>query len=136
MRDTVSFSQDSFHATIYLPSLLDLPVKNARKIFTIMLLDDRGNEQAIQDTELFLEDTVPESKRAWHDASVRYQREWRLIEKPTTVRRTKAQIQKTAAIRAHNDELTRAVKKAKRQYERWVKIQALWNDTKHKMKIM
>ena len=118
MRDTVSFSQDSFHATIYLPSLLDLPVKNARKIFTIMLLDDRGNEQAIQDTELFLEDTVPESKRAWHDASVRYQREWRLIEKPTTVRRTKAQIQKTAAIRAHNDELTRDVKKAKRQYER------------------
>lgn len=136
MRDTVSFSQDSFHATIYLPSLLDLPVKNARKIFTIMLLDDRGNEQAIQDTELFLEDTVPESKRAWHDASVRYQREWRLIEKPTTVRRTKAQIQKTAAIRAHNDELTRDVKKAKRQYERWVKIQALWNDTKLKMKIM
>ena len=101
-----------------------------------MLLDDRGNEQAIQDTELFLEDTVPESKRAWHDASVRYQREWRLIEKPTTVRRTKAQIQKTAAIRAHNDELTRDVKKAKRQYERWVKIQALWNDTKLKMKIM
>ena len=136
MRDTVSFSQDSFHATIYLPSLLDLPVKNVHKIFTIMLLDDRGNEQAIQDTELFLEDTVPESKRAWHDASVRYQREWRLIEKPTTVRRTKAQIQKTAAIRAHNDELTRAVKKAKRQYERWVKIQALWNDTKLKMKIM
>ena len=66
---------------------------------------------------------------------MKYQQEWRLVEKPTTVRRTKAQIQKTAAIRAHNDELTRAVKKAKRQYERWVKIQALWNDTKHKMNI-
>lgn len=44
MRDTVSFSQDSFHATIYLPSLLDLPVKNVHKIFTIMLWDDRENE--------------------------------------------------------------------------------------------
>ena len=66
---------------------------------------------------------------------MKYQQEWRLIEKPTTVRRTKAQIQKTAAIRAHNNELTRTVKKAKSQYERWVKIQALWNDTKHKMNI-
>lgn len=128
MRDTVSFSQDSFHATIYLPSLLDLPVKNVHKIFTIMLWDDRENEQAIRDTELFLEDIVPESKQAWTAASVRYQQEWRLIEKRATVR--------DAAIRAHNDELTRAVKKAKRQYERWVKIQALWNDTKLKMKIM
>lgn len=81
MRDTVSFSQDSFHATIYLPSLLDLPVKNVHKIFTIMLWDDRENEQAIRDTELFLEDIVPESKQAWIAASVRYQQEWRLIEK-------------------------------------------------------
>ena len=107
MRDTVSFSQDSFHATIYLPSLLDLPLKNVCKIFTTMLWDDRENEQAIQNTKLFLEDIVPESKQTWD-----------------------------AAIRAHNDGLTRDVKKAKRQYERWVKIQALWNDTKHKMKIM
>lgn len=136
MRDTVSFSQDSFHATIYLPSLLDLPVKNVHKIFTIMLWDDRENEQAIRDTELFLEDIVPESKQAWTAASVRYQQEWRLIEKRATVRRTRKDIERDAAIRAHNDELTRAVKKAKRQYERWVKIQALWNDTKHKMKIV
>ena len=120
MRDTVSFSQDSFHATIYLPSLLDLPVKNVHKIFTIMLWDDRENEQAIRDTELFLEDIVPESKQAWTAASVRYQQEWRLIEKRATVRRTRKDIERDAAIRAHNDELTRAVKKAKRQYERWV----------------
>ena len=106
MRDTVNFSQDTFHATIYLPSLLDLPLKNVCKIFTTMLWDDRENEQAIQNTELFLEDIVPESKQTWDAASVCYQKEWRLI------------------------------KKAKRQYERWVKIQALWNDTKLKMKIM
>lgn len=135
MCDTVSFSQDTFHATIALSALLDLPVKNIRKIFSIMLWDDRVNEQAIQDTGLYLENIVPDSKKAWDDASIRFQREWRQIEKPTTVRRTKAQIQKTAAIRAHNNELTRTVKKAKSQYERWVKIQALWNDTKHKMNI-
>ena len=136
MRDTVNFSQDTFHATIYLPSLLDLPLKNVCKIFTTMLWDDRENEQAIQNTELFLEDIVPESKQTWDAASVRYQKEWRLIKKPTTVRRTRKDIERDAAIRAHNDELTRDIKKAKRQYERWVKIQALWNDTKLKMKIM
>lgn len=134
MRNTVSFSQDTFHATIYLPSLLDLPIKNVRKIFSIMLWDDRGNWQAIQDTGLYLEDIVPECKQAWDAASVRYQREWRLIEKPTQ-RRNRKEIERDAAIRAHNDELTRAVKKAKSQYEHWVKIQALWNDTKHKMNI-
>lgn len=132
----MNFSQDTFHATIYLPGLLDLPLKNVCKIFTTMLWDDRENEQAIQNTELFLEDIVPKSKQTWDAASVRYQQEWRLIKKPTTVRRTRKDIERDAAIRAHNDELTRAVKKAKRQYERWVKIQALWNDTKHKMKIM
>ena len=135
MRDTVSFSQDSFHATIYLPSLLDLPVKNVRKIFSIMLWDDQESGQAIQDTGLFLENIVPDSKQVWHEASVRYQQEWRLIEKRATVRRTRKDIERDAAIRAHNNELTRTVKKAKSQYERWVKIQALWNDTKHKMNI-
>ena len=27
------------------------------------------------------------------------------------------------------------LRKTKRQYERWVKIQALWHDTKHEMNI-
>ena len=121
MLDTVSFSQDAFHATILLPALIDFPMENLRKIFKLMLWDDRVNERAIQDTTLFLESIVPGSKAAWHAASVKYQQEWRLIEKPI--------------IRAHNNELTRTVKKAKSQYERWVKIQALWNDTKHKMNI-
>lgn len=134
MRDTVSFSQDTFHATIYLPGLLSLPIKNIRKIFSIMLWDDRENWQAIHDTGLYLEDIVPECKQAWDAASVRYQREWRLIEKPTR-RRNRKEIERDAAIRAHNDELTRAVKRAKSQYEHWVKIQALWNDTKHQMNI-
>ena len=135
MLDSVSFSKGTFHATIRLPALIDLPMKNLHKLFSIMLWDERENERAIRDTELFLESVVPGSKAVWHTASVKYQQEWRLIEKPITVRRTKKDIARDAAIRAHNDELTRAVKKAKSQYERWVKIQALWNDTKHKMNI-
>lgn len=132
MRDTVSFSQDTFHATLLLSGLLDLPIKNIRKIFSIMFSEPRQNEQAIHDMELYLEDIVPDSKQAWDVASIRFQREWRKIEKPTG-RRTKAQIHASAELKAHNDELIRKVKTCKTQYERWVKIQALWNDTKHKM---
>lgn len=134
MRDYVSFSQDTFHATVYLPRLTDLPMKNLRKMFSIVLWDDRENWQAIQAIGLYLESIVPDCKKLWDEASVKYQREWRLIEKPTR-RRTRKEIEKTAAIRAHNDELTKAVKRAKSQYEHWVKIQALWNDTKQKMNI-
>lgn len=136
MCDVVRFSRDTFHATIYLPSLLELPIKNVRKIFTLMLWDDRENGPAIQDTELFLKNAVLDSEQVWAAASVRERQDWRLIEKCTTVRRTRKDIARDAAIRAHNDELTRGVKKDKSQYERWVKIQALWNDTKHKMKII
>lgn len=136
MTETVYFRADTFRATIYLPRLHELTITNIRKLLRLVFCYDWENEEAIRDTALFLEDIVPESKQAWTAASVRYQQEWRLIEKRTTVRRTRKDIERDAAIRAHNDELTRAVKKAKRQYERWVKIQALWNDTKHKMKIM
>lgn len=132
MRDTVSFSKNTFHATLLLSGLLDPPSKNIRKIFSIMLSEPRQNERAIRDTELYLEDIVPDSKRVWDIASIRFQREWRKIEKPTR-RRTKAQIHAAAELKAHNDELTRMVKTCKAKYECWVKIQALWNDTKHKM---
>ena len=55
----MSFSQDAFHATILLPALIDFPMENLRKIFKLMLWDDRVNERAIQDTTLFLESIVP-----------------------------------------------------------------------------
>lgn len=133
MGEIVFFSQGRCQVTLLLPKIHELPVQNLRKLFAMMLSEPRNNQEAIQDTELFLENIVPDSKRAWHDASVRFQQEWRLIEKPVTARRTKKDIERDSAIRAHNDVLTRAVKKAKRQYERWVKIQALWHGTKHKM---
>lgn len=134
MYETVSFSQGDFHAVIFLSELPGAPLKNVRKIFSIILLDSWENEQAVKDMESYLENIVPDSKKAWDDASTRFQHEWRLIEKPTQ-RRTRAEISETAAIRAHNNELTRAVKKAKAQHEHWIKILTLWNDTKRQMNI-
>lgn len=131
---SVIIRNGSFRAELYLAAMEDLPPKNIRRLFTLMLLEPQRNEQAIRDTELYLEDIVRDSKQAWDIASIRFQWEWRLIEKPIG-RRTKAQIHAVAERKAHNDELTRAVKTCKAKYERWVKIQAFWNDTKHKMNL-
>lgn len=132
MTDTVSFQQDTRRITLYLSKLSGLPFKNIRKLFSMMLSEPWNNEAAISTTDQFLKDIVVDSKAEWADASRRYQNEWRLIEKPAR-RRTRAEISATAAIKSHNDELSRALKKAKTQHERWVNIQAIWNDTKHKM---
>lgn len=130
MRDFVYFSQGAFQAGLCLPMLPKLPLTSIRKLFVLMLSERLENDEAIQDTECYLELAVSDSRELWRNASVRYQEEWRLPEKPVPKKK-----QAAAAIRAHNEALTRAVKKAKGSHERWVKIQALWNAAKHKMQV-
>lgn len=133
MIDTVSFQQDTYHITLYLPKLPNLPAKNIRKLFSMMLSEPWNNKQAIADADAYFSAAVDDSKEAWAKASKEYQNGWRLIETPTR-RRTRQEIKAAAAIRANNEALVRTVKKSKAQHESWVKIQTLWNDTKHKMK--
>lgn len=125
MTSTVSFQQDTCHITLYLPKLPNLPAKNIRKLFSMMLSEPWNNKQAIADASAYFSTAVDDSKKAWAKASKEYQDGWR---------RTRKEIKAAAAIRANNEALIRAVKKSKAQHERWVKIQTLWNDTKHKMK--
>lgn len=134
MRDVVRFSQGAFQAELRLPMLPKLPLTSIRRLFVLMLSEEPENEEAIRDTEGYLELAVSDSRELWRDASVRYQEEWRLPEKPVQQQSPKKK-QAAAAIRAHNETLTRAVKKAKGSHERWVKIQALWNAAKHKMQV-
>lgn len=82
----------------------------------------------------YLEEAVSASRADWYDASRNYQKEWRLIEKPTR-RGTRKEVQKTARVKAHNNELTRQLKQAKARHEQWIKIQVLWNDAKQKMNL-
>ncbi len=130
MTDTLTIRQDTCTITLYLPKLTDLPLKNIRKLFAMVLSEPLTNENAIQTLGPCLEEMVATSKADRNEASRIYQREWRLIEKPTR-RRTRKEIQETAKIKAHNAELTKQLKHTKAQHERWVKLQALWNDTKH-----
>lgn len=128
MTETAYFRADTFRVTLYLPRLNELPVSNIRKLFRLVFLYDWENDEAIQTLGLYIQNAIEDSRQAWDAASVRYQQERRLIEKPTTVRRTRKDIEKAAAIRAHNDALTRAVKKAKGTHEQWVKINTIFHE--------
>lgn len=123
----IHIRNETFTAEIFFDRLLDFPVQNLRKLFNLMLSAEWENELAITDTTAYLNASVSSSKKDWSIASIQYQREWRLIEKVPIMKRSGKDI---SAIRAHNNELTRAVKKAKAKYEHWVKIQTLWNSTK------
>jgi len=132
MTDTVSFQFGDCHMALFLPRLCELSIKNLRKVFTMMLSEPWNNQEAMDCLQWFLPDAVTESKAAWDQASIDYQHGWKLIEKPLR-RRTLKERQADAAIRANNEALLRAAKKSKALYERWVKIQQLWEDTKHQL---
>lgn len=132
MNDAISFRQDTCRITLSLPRLCEMPAKNLRKAFSMLLSEPWNNQEAIDGLQRFLPDMVVQAKADWEQASRNYQNGWRLIEPPTR-RRTRKEVQADAAIRANNEALIRAVKKSKAHYERWVKIQQLWEDTKHRM---
>lgn len=120
---------DYFRADIFLDRLADLPVQNIRKLFTLMLLAAWENEAAITALDDYLEDAIPDSKKAWDEASAAYQHGWHKVSNPKKRDRITLEVIQT------NNRLTAALKWAKSQYERWVKIQALWKDIKHKMNV-
>jgi SH3-like domain-containing protein len=127
MTDTITFCQDTCQITLYLPKLTEMPLKNYRKALNIMLSESWRNQEAINDLTAWFDQAVVDSKAAWHQASVDYQREWRIIDKPTR-RRTKAEVRAAAKVKQHNEELTRACKRTKAQYERWVKYKSIWEE--------
>ena len=131
MTGTVSFRQGTCRITLYLPRLPDLPIKNIHKLFSMMLSEPWDNGQAIADAEAYFSAAVNDSKEALAKASKEYQNGWQPVEKPLR-RRTRKEIKAAAAIRANNEALARALKQSKARHERWVKIQTLWIDMKHK----
>lgn len=117
---TVTFRQDSCTVALHLEKLCELPVANVRKLFAMMLSEPWNNEDTIQRTGAFLNEIVPESKALWHLASIEFQNGWRLV------RNKRSRAPDVVEKLNRNKQLTRAVKRAKAQYERWEKIRSLW----------
>lgn len=116
----ISMQADTFHADIYMDRLIDLPVTNIRKLFKMLYLYRWENERAIDSLVPYLAGAVQESKDAWKQASADYVDGWHKVDNP------KSRHPAVVEILKNNNRLTRKVKAAKAQHERWAKIQSIW----------
>lgn len=119
----ITIRSGNFRANIYLDRLGDLSIAKLRKLIKLIRADPGANEEAIGRLTTHLDQAVRESKDAWKKASKEFVNGWREVGKPKSRRPVAVEILK------NNNRLTRCLKAAKTRHERWVKIQALWNDT-------
>lgn len=125
----ITVRSGDFRADIYLDRLLDLPVTNLRKLIKLILSDTWTNEAAIERLTAHLESAVEESKQAWKLASKDYVDGY----EATDYLKSYCSKKQLAEITKNNKRLAARVKSAKALHERWLKIQTIWNDTKHPM---
>ncbi len=120
--EALNFWQGDCHITIYPNKLPDLPLSNIRKIFKLMLSEPWSNEDAIHRMPDNIAQELKEAKAKWHEASVAYHDGWRIVDKPKS--RTPSNVE----ILNENKRLTTALKKAKAHFDRWQKIQIIWEE--------
>ena len=125
----ITVRSGDFRADIYLDRLLDLPVTNLRKLIKLILSDTWTNEAAIERLTAHLESAVEESKQAWKLDSKDYVDGY----EATDYLKSYCSKKQLAEITKNNKRLAARVKSAKALHGRWLKIQTIWNDTKHPM---
>lgn len=125
----ITVRSGDFRADIYLDRLLDLPVTNLRKLIKLILSDTWTNEAAIERLTAHLESAVEESKQAWKLASKDYVDGY----EATDYLKSYCSKKQLAEITKNNKRPAARVKSAKALHGRWLKIQTIWNDTKHPM---
>lgn len=125
----ITVRSGDFRADIYLDRLLDPPVTNLRKLIKLILSDTWTNEAAIERLTAHLESAVEESKQAWKLASKDYVDGY----EATDYLKSYCSKKQLAEITKNNKRLAARVKSAKALHGRWLKIQTIWNDTKHPM---
>lgn len=116
----VHIQADTFRADIYLDRLCDMTVPNIRKLFKLLYLNRYENEQVIDRLVPYLEQATQESGDAWKLASREFADGWRKVSNP------KSRHPAVVETLKNNNRLTRKVKAAKTQHERWAKVKALW----------
>lgn len=109
---TVEIRNDTFHASIILERLAELPIPKIRKIFKLMS-NDPSNKPAIDQTAIYLTEAIPGAKAEWAYAYRDYCNGWSL--------------KTTRATRANNRKLIANVRKAKSNHDRLCRIQTIFN---------
>ena len=117
---------DKCHMILNIPVYLtDATIPQLRKMFALICRYSYQNEQTIQEVNESIVEILAHLKADWAAKSRIFQTEY----KDPTFSRTKKQ---AAAIRANNKSLMADVKSAKKTYERFQKIIAIWDETKIK----
>ena len=124
MTETVHFRADTFQAAIYLPMLNEQTITNIRKLFRLMFRYDWENEEAIQITELYLQNAVEDTLQAWKVKSQECTDGYIDAKGPSVLGLKRKDELK---IIRENNRLLRAVKEAKRTHENWVKINSVFH---------
>ena len=109
--------------------LADLPVRNIRKRFKLMLAEPDNNMEAIQTTAAFLSEIVADCEASNKAASAAYKSGWRYVANKRSCKVADRKIMR------ENNRLTKEATQAKKQFEGWKKIQSIWGELKSKMKI-
>ena len=109
--------------------LADLPVRNIRKLFKLMLAEPDNNMEAIQTTAAFLSEIAAVCKASNKAASAAYKSVWRYVANKRSCKVADRKIMR------ENNRLTKEATQAKKQFEGWKKIQSIWGELKSKMKI-
>ena len=92
-----------------------------KKAVSYKVAEPRSYISAIPDSLVpYLAGAVQESKNAWKQASADYVDGWRKVDNP------KSRHPAVVEILKNNNRLTRKVKAAKAQHERWAKIRSIW----------
>lgn len=135
MKDTIIyFRNQSAEFSVLLNHLPRLPMANIRKLFKLMLACPTQNDEAIQTTAAWFPEAIEAAKLDWGAATTSFSNGWRDLkcfvqELPrmlTPDERRKA----VSKQRKLNQVLYSALKSAKADYERLLKIQTIFNEIK------
>lgn len=113
---------------LYLPnalnniSMTDLRKKVFEWLFKNLWVSPE-NERTVEVLDAYIPEWIQDLKGEWHDASVKFQQEYRDPKRGTTK-------EKRDAIKRENDSLFRKVKQTKKSYERSEKILTIWTETR------
>jgi hypothetical protein len=131
MRKTVIyFNAESATFQIVLERLADLPLTNISKLFKLLFASawNHNNRRAIDAVSLWFPTALENAKTTWGMTAVEFDKGWRDLKSYAIELPPKDRKKAVSKQRQLNQFLTTALRNAKTDYERLVKIQAIFNE--------
>lgn len=130
----ICFTAGSAKFQVVLERLTELPLNNIRKLFRLLFASawDHDNRRAIDATSFWFSKAIENLKVAWGMATVEFNNGWRDLKFYATELPPADRKKAVSKQRQLNQMLTTALKDAKTDYERLVKIQSIFDEVQEK----